>query len=473
MSLHKQKDHYAAIEDVHVNLENRNHAFDEYGYGPLNPKESNDDFWKQKAKVFNTTPEEAKKSRCGNCAAFNQSKEIMNRISDGLGPVGHVVAEKADLGFCEMFKFKCAAERTCDAWLVNGPITEEMNVGAIAGTGDTRLPPDQREPGRPPEFMPMQRRKTRKGKFMNKETFIVPHSTFVSLREAKKKHKHWKTYLNEDDAYYDIREYAKAHKGPIIVEDENTGAMMYIRYGEGALYEAWTNRVERSGSRWLSSAGENIRGLEVLRGAKKIGNYNKTHSVYTHTVYTDDGPSRNYHLVHNETGHITHSVNGPMKKGVLEVNGAGASEENKKLGTKIKMEDFYHHLLKRGARHEASGSKEPNQHPVALVGTSHSGPSEDEEGDYGAQKVWRNLAKKPKVNLNGFIGGKKGRAINIGKAEDPSEIYADPHDYSDRTGKPSKGEDPERTQVGKMSLVASVAVPKKKKFRYKIRRKRR
>ena len=127
MSLHKQKDHYAAIEDVHVNLENRNHAFDEYGYGPLNPKESNVDFWKQKAKVFNTTPEEAKKSRCGNCAAFNQSKEILNRIADGLGPVGHVVAEKADLGFCEMFKFKCAAERTCDAWLVNGPITEGLS----------------------------------------------------------------------------------------------------------------------------------------------------------------------------------------------------------------------------------------------------------------------------------------------------------------------------------------------------------
>ena len=225
MSLHTQKNHYAAIEDVHVNLENRNHAFDEYGYGPLNPKEPSGDFWKQKAKVFNTTVEEAKKSRCGNCAAFNQSKEIMNRIADGLGPVGNIVAEKADLGFCEMFKFKCAAERTCDAWLVNGPITEEMNVGAIAGTGDPRLPIDQREPG-------VMRRQTKRGKFMNQETFIVPHSTFVGLRESKRKGKHWRTYLNEDDTYHDIREYAKKKKGPIIVEDESTGAMMYVRYGD-------------------------------------------------------------------------------------------------------------------------------------------------------------------------------------------------------------------------------------------------
>jgi hypothetical protein len=272
MSLHTQKNHYAAIEDVHVNLENRNHAFDEYGYGPLNPKEPSDDFWKQKAEVFNTTSEEAKKSRCGNCAAFNQTKEIMKRIADGLGPAGNIVAEKADLGFCEMFKFKCAAERTCDAWLVNGPINESLagagtsadggmsapfsamgqeidsrrkqkpiplgktmgsyvdedNVvggGAVAGLG---VGP-QGEPGRPPELMPMQKRR---GKFMNLETFIVPHSTFVSLREAKRKGKHWRTYLNEDDTYHDIREYAKNCKGPIIVEDKSTGAMMYVRYGD-------------------------------------------------------------------------------------------------------------------------------------------------------------------------------------------------------------------------------------------------
>lgn len=233
MSLHKQKDHYAAIEDVHVNLENRNHAFEEYGYGPLNPKEPSEDFWKEKAKVFNTTVEEAKKSRCGNCAAFNQSKEIMKRIADGLGPAGKVVAEKADLGFCEMFKFKCAAERTCDAWLVNGPIMEEAPVnnigsGNIAGAG---VGP-QGTPGVSAELMPMLRRKTPRGKFAGHETFVLPHSTYLSLKEAKRKYKHWRKYLEEDEAYYDIREYARKHKGAIVVEDERTGSCMYVRYGD-------------------------------------------------------------------------------------------------------------------------------------------------------------------------------------------------------------------------------------------------
>lgn len=139
--------HYDAIGDVHINLENRNHAIEEYGYGPMNPNEKNDVFWKEKADLWETTVEEAQKSRCYNCAAFNKSKDIINKISTALGPAGRKIVEKADLGFCEMFHFKCAGSRTCDAWLVNGPIKEEMSVGGIAGTGDERLPVDQREPG--------------------------------------------------------------------------------------------------------------------------------------------------------------------------------------------------------------------------------------------------------------------------------------------------------------------------------------
>lgn len=350
-----------------------------------------------------------------------------------------------------------------------GSYVDEENVvggGAVAGLG---IGP-QGEPGRPPELMPMQRRKTPRGKFMNMETFIVPHSTFVSLKEAKRKGKHWRTYLNEDDAYHDIREYAKSCKGPIIVEDERTGAMMYIRYGKGgSLQEAWTNRVGRGGSLYLSSAGRELRSVSMYNKTRKIGNYNKEHSIYVHDDVDDDyQPTRHYHLVHNATGHITHSVNGPIKKGVLKIAGAGASEDNKKIGTKVKMEDFYHHLLKRGARHEASGSKERNPYPVALKGTSHSGPGENEEGDYGAQRVWRNLAKKRGAVVHGWIGGKKGKAVNLGKADDPSETHADPHDYNDYTGEPNRGADPESTQVGRTALVASVNLPKKKKIKARV-----
>jgi len=85
------------------------------------------------------------------------------------------------------------------------------------------------EPGRSAQMMPMVRR----GKFAGKPTFIVSSTTFNSLKEAKRMRKHWRTYLNEDDAYHDLREYAKSCKGPIIVEDELTGCCMFVRYGNG------------------------------------------------------------------------------------------------------------------------------------------------------------------------------------------------------------------------------------------------
>ena len=70
---------------------------------------------------------DAKKSRCGNCAVFVVSDKMKNCIAQGIGnesdPWGAIAL--ADLGYCEIFDFKCAAQRTCDAWVVGGPDTGE------------------------------------------------------------------------------------------------------------------------------------------------------------------------------------------------------------------------------------------------------------------------------------------------------------------------------------------------------------
>lgn len=106
-------------------------------------------------------------------------------------------------------------------------LKEEVPVNstgiAVPGTGDTG------------EVFPKgpMRPVSRRGKFAQFETFIVSSSTFNSIRHQKKKGAHWKKYVYEDDAYHDLREYArKKRKGPIIIEDERTGACMYVRYGD-------------------------------------------------------------------------------------------------------------------------------------------------------------------------------------------------------------------------------------------------
>ena len=151
-----------ATQDISVNLEHRQKAIDEYGYGPLNPNNPNIKFWKKKAEEWQLdSMEEAKSSRCNNCAAFNITSRMLNCIEKGIAtgeeevpveePVETPVAEAEEipvtepetddtegaekdawdtieagkLGYCTFLKFKCAGSRTCDAWVVGGPIRDK------------------------------------------------------------------------------------------------------------------------------------------------------------------------------------------------------------------------------------------------------------------------------------------------------------------------------------------------------------
>lgn len=132
-----------ATQDIATNLKNRQNAIDTAHYGPLNPNEPNEDYWKAKAKMFNGDVESAKKSRCGNCAFFVQTKSMLDCIANGINDKNEWdTIDAGDLGYCEAFDFKCASSRTCDAWVVGGPITDEnmgYDVGTIGGYVDPGL----------------------------------------------------------------------------------------------------------------------------------------------------------------------------------------------------------------------------------------------------------------------------------------------------------------------------------------------
>ena len=116
-----------ATQSIPVNLANRQEAVKIARYGPLNPNEPNEDYWKKKADILGGNVESAKKALCANCAFFIQTKKMLDCIASGIG--GNVedewdTIEAGDLGYCEAFDFKCAASRTCDAWVTGGPITD-------------------------------------------------------------------------------------------------------------------------------------------------------------------------------------------------------------------------------------------------------------------------------------------------------------------------------------------------------------
>jgi hypothetical protein len=112
--------------DIKLNIANRQKAIDEAHYGPLNPNEPNEEYWKAKADQFGASVEEAKKALCGNCSFFYRTPEILKCIAEGLGEEvdPYEAIDAGEIGYCEAYDFKCAASRTCDAWVVGGAITE-------------------------------------------------------------------------------------------------------------------------------------------------------------------------------------------------------------------------------------------------------------------------------------------------------------------------------------------------------------
>jgi len=116
-----------ATIDMHVNLDNRQHAIDEYLYGPMDPNQPSVEFWTKIAEVWKTDDiESVKSARCENCAAFNVSYKMKQCMANGIGsePSSDAMdtVNAGELGYCMLFKFKCAGKRTCMAWVVGGPV---------------------------------------------------------------------------------------------------------------------------------------------------------------------------------------------------------------------------------------------------------------------------------------------------------------------------------------------------------------
>lgn len=69
--------------------------------------------------------------------------------------------------------------------------------------------------------------------FAGHKTFRVPSHDFLTIRDAKRKGKHWKSYIGMSQHGEAIRQYANSnHKKPVIIQDERTGAMVFARYGK-------------------------------------------------------------------------------------------------------------------------------------------------------------------------------------------------------------------------------------------------
>lgn len=71
-------------------------------------------------------------------------------------------------------------------------------------------------------------------KFAGSRVFKVPTKNFVMARMLKRKYQRFEEYVGDANLSKEIAEYANKNYGAgIVLEDESTGAMMYLRYGNG------------------------------------------------------------------------------------------------------------------------------------------------------------------------------------------------------------------------------------------------
>lgn len=115
----------AATEDIRLNTVNRNAAIkdDLVMYGPMNL--SDDNYWEELAELWGTTAKVAKKSRCGNCGAFDISPQMQDCMPGEIRVSEDKNERLNTLGYCWMYDFKCFSARTCRTWVAGGPITDD------------------------------------------------------------------------------------------------------------------------------------------------------------------------------------------------------------------------------------------------------------------------------------------------------------------------------------------------------------
>ena len=112
-------------------------------------------------------------------------------------------------------------------------LEEEAPAMSIGG-GMQGLDSAKGEPiaGMDPVMTPAPLRRRPPKIFAGKRVFTVPSKEFYKATLGRKKGAHWRSMVN-GPLGEEIRQYALENKNaPIIVEDEITGAMMYLRYGK-------------------------------------------------------------------------------------------------------------------------------------------------------------------------------------------------------------------------------------------------
>lgn len=121
-----------------VNIRHHLSTVAEHGLGPANPKESNDQFWQDKAAIWGGTEGDARGRLCANCEHYINTTFIKNCIDDNeavdfktsMVDPSFIDIESKPVAWCSLYDITCSPTRTCDSQEPGGPI-DDLKMKAL------------------------------------------------------------------------------------------------------------------------------------------------------------------------------------------------------------------------------------------------------------------------------------------------------------------------------------------------------
>lgn len=120
------------LQNNKLNIKNHIKTIKEHGLGPADPRKSNTEFWKDKAKKWGVTEGDARGRLCANCEHFLETTQVKDCIDNGpakdfkTSMVDPSIAdiESKPVAYCMLYEITCSPTRTCDSQELGGPIDD-------------------------------------------------------------------------------------------------------------------------------------------------------------------------------------------------------------------------------------------------------------------------------------------------------------------------------------------------------------
>lgn len=121
-----------SLQSNSLNKKNHIYVLENHGLGPADPRQPNEEFWKQKAMRWMTTEGLARGRLCANCEYYVNTSQIEDCIANGPAfnfKTSSVAPEIVDIeehpvAWCSKFDITCSPTRTCDEQEMGGPMDD-------------------------------------------------------------------------------------------------------------------------------------------------------------------------------------------------------------------------------------------------------------------------------------------------------------------------------------------------------------